>query len=104
MKVLLRAVLFGVSFSARLGGVWFLFVTLGPRVSHEAVAAARLEVVGQVLGNCWKQDDSLSAEAFEAARRVIFRCGADGLLLPHEKRDPWHFVEATFSPEAVRVR
>lgn len=48
MKVLLRAVLFGVSFSARLGGVWF--------------------------------------------------------LLPHEKRFPWHFVEATFSPEGVRVR
>ncbi len=45
-----------------------------------------------------------AAEAFEAARRAIIRCGEDGYLLPIEKYLPWNVVEATFGPEGVRVR
>ena len=159
MKDPLRAVLTVASLGVALGVAWFLFATFGPRLSHEAVAAARLEAVGQTLGKCWDVDrrslsddaasatvvvqfgvrrvrdfvvdafredsftghsgpvagsirlDSFSdtsalaaAEAFEAARRVIIRCGRSGFLLPIEKRYPWHDVEATFGPQGVRVR
>lgn len=47
--------------------------TFGPRVSYEAVAAARLEVVGQVLGNCWNVESlSLSDDASSATVVVFF--------------------------------
>jgi hypothetical protein len=43
-------------------------------------------------------------QAFEAARRAIIRCGAQGFPLPAEKYDRWREIEMTFNPEAMRIR
>jgi hypothetical protein len=43
-------------------------------------------------------------QAFEAARRAILRCGAQGFDLPAEKYDQWRDIEMTFNPESMRIR
>lgn len=48
--------------------------------------------------------DSAARQAFEAARRAIIRCGADGYNLPPEKYDQWRDIEMTFNPEKMRIR
>ena len=52
------------------------------------------------------QDGSESAarQAFEAARRAIIRCGANGFGLPVEKFDHWREIEMTFNPERMRIK
>jgi hypothetical protein len=49
-------------------------------------------------------DDAATRAAFEAARRAILRCGAEGFPLPPEKYDRWAEVEMTFNPEEMRIR
>ncbi|MEQ9240953.1 energy transducer TonB family protein [Roseovarius indicus] len=48
--------------------------------------------------------DSAARQAFEAARRAIIRCGADGYKLPPEKYDQWRDIEMTFNPEKMRIK
>lgn len=48
--------------------------------------------------------DSAARQAFEAARRAIIRCGANGFALPREKYDHWRDIEMTFNPEKMRVK
>ncbi len=43
-------------------------------------------------------------QAFEAARRAIIRCGANGFGLPVEKFDQWREIEMTFNPEGMQFR
>ena len=43
-------------------------------------------------------------QAYEAARRAIIRCGADGFPLPAEKYDHWKEVEITFDPNNMRMK
>ena len=43
-------------------------------------------------------------QAFEAARRAILRCGANGYNLPVESYDDWRQVELVFNPEGMRLR
>ncbi|MFB9150900.1 energy transducer TonB [Roseovarius ramblicola] len=43
-------------------------------------------------------------QAFEAARRAIIRCGADGYDLPSEKYARWRDIEMTFNPEKMRIK
>jgi len=43
-------------------------------------------------------------QAFEAARRAIIRCGANGYDLPEESYDHWQSVEMIFNPEGMRLR
>lgn len=43
-------------------------------------------------------------QAFEAARRAIIRCGANGFGLPMEKYDHWREIEMTFNPEKMRIK
>jgi DhnA family fructose-bisphosphate aldolase class Ia len=43
-------------------------------------------------------------QAFEAARRAIIRCGADGFDLPREKYEQWRDIEMTFNPEKMRIK
>lgn len=43
-------------------------------------------------------------QAYEAARRAIIRCGAQGFDLPPEKYDHWKEIEITFDPEKMRNR
>ncbi|MEM1088626.1 MAG: energy transducer TonB [Pseudomonadota bacterium] len=45
-----------------------------------------------------------ASQAFEAARRAIIRCGANGFPLPVEKYDQWRDIEITFNPENMRIR
>jgi outer membrane biosynthesis protein TonB len=43
-------------------------------------------------------------QAYEAARRAILRCGANGYGLPAESYDHWRQVELVFNPEGMRLR
>jgi hypothetical protein len=43
-------------------------------------------------------------QAYEAARRAIIRCGADGFDLPPEKYAQWRDIEMTFNPENMRIK
>jgi hypothetical protein len=43
-------------------------------------------------------------QAYEAARRAIIRCGANGFALPPEKYDQWRDIEMVFNPERMRIR
>jgi hypothetical protein len=45
-----------------------------------------------------------AGQAFEAARRAIIRCGANGFRLPVEKYDHWRDIEMVFNPERMRIR
>ncbi|MAO00104.1 MAG: energy transducer TonB [Roseovarius sp.] len=48
--------------------------------------------------------DAAARQAFEAARRAIIRCGANGFNLPPEKYDQWRDIEMTFNPESMRIK
>lgn len=45
-----------------------------------------------------------AAQAFQAARRAIIRCGAKGYDLPADKYGQWREIEMTFNPERMRIR
>jgi hypothetical protein len=48
--------------------------------------------------------DSAALQAFEAARRAIIRCGANGFSLPPEKYEEWKELELNFDPSGMRLR
>jgi hypothetical protein len=48
--------------------------------------------------------EASAAQAYEAARRAIIRCGANGFPLPAEKYDQWAQVEIVFNPEKMRMK
>lgn len=48
--------------------------------------------------------DAAASQAFEAARRAIIRCGANGFDLPIAKYDQWRDIEMTFNPERMRIK
>jgi hypothetical protein len=48
--------------------------------------------------------DAAARQAFEAARRAIIRCGANGFNLPADKYDQWRDIEMTFNPESMRIK
>lgn len=48
--------------------------------------------------------EAAARQAYEAARRAIIRCGADGYGLPPEKYDHWRDVELVFNPEGMRMK
>lgn len=48
--------------------------------------------------------DASVGQAFEAGRRAILRCGANGFNLPPEKYDQWQTIEMVFNPEQMRLR
>lgn len=43
-------------------------------------------------------------QAFEAARRGILECGAEGFDLPTEKYEFWRSLELVFNPESMRAK
>lgn len=48
--------------------------------------------------------EASARQAYEAARRAIIRCGANGFALPVEKYDHWRDIEMVFNPERMRIR
>ncbi len=48
--------------------------------------------------------DTAAQQAYEAARRAILRCGANGYDLPEESYDHWDQVELVFNPNGMRLR
>jgi hypothetical protein len=48
--------------------------------------------------------EGAARQAFEAARRAIIRCGANGFPLPPEKYDQWRDIEMVFNPERMRIK
>jgi hypothetical protein len=58
-----------------------------------------IEMVGASGGS-----GDAARQAFEAARRAIIRCGANGFGLPVDKYDTWREIEMTFNPEKMRIK
>lgn len=48
--------------------------------------------------------DGAARQAFEAARRAIIRCGANGFKLPPEKYEQWRSLELVFNPDGMRMK
>ncbi len=48
--------------------------------------------------------EASAGQAYEAARRAIIRCGANGYDLPAEKFAQWQTIEMTFNPEKMRIK
>ncbi len=48
--------------------------------------------------------ESAANKAYQAARRAIIRCGANGYNLPNEKYDQWQEIEMTFNPAKMRLK
>jgi len=48
--------------------------------------------------------EAAAAQAYEAGRRAIIRCGSDGFPLPAEKYDHWREIEITFDPNNMRMK
>jgi hypothetical protein len=48
-------------------------------------------------------DPAAQAEAAEAARRAILRCGAAGLPVPAGSFDRWRELEITFNPDGEPI-
>jgi hypothetical protein len=48
--------------------------------------------------------DASARQAFEAARRAVIRCGANGFNLPAEKYEEWRSLELVFNPERMRIK
>lgn len=48
--------------------------------------------------------DVSTAQAYEAARRAIIRCGSKGFPLPPEKYETWKEIELVFDPNGMRMR
>ncbi|MBM7068231.1 hypothetical protein [Actibacterium sp. 188UL27-1] len=44
------------------------------------------------------------AQAFNAARRAIIRCGLRGFDLPKDKYAQWRDIEMVFNPERMRIK
>ena len=47
------------------------------------------------------EDAAATAQAYEAARRAILRCGSGGLKLPPEQYEQWKTIELTFNPQSM---
>ncbi len=75
-------------------------VIVGLRMTRDAKPdTASINLLGAQGG-----DESAVRTAYEAARRAILRCGAEGFPLPAEKYERWAQVEMTFNPEGMRIR
>ena len=61
--------------------------------------AGSLRMAGATGGS-----DAAAQQAYDAARRAILRCGADGFDLPREKYEQWRDIEMVFNPESMRIR
>ncbi|WP_435259776.1 cell envelope biogenesis protein TolA [Thioclava sp. FR2] len=48
--------------------------------------------------------EAAARQSFEAARRAVIRCGANGFPLPVEKFEQWREMELVFNPDGMRVR
>jgi outer membrane biosynthesis protein TonB len=48
--------------------------------------------------------EAAARQAFEAAKRAIIRCGADGYDLPAEKYEEWKELSIVFDPNGMRMR
>jgi hypothetical protein len=75
----------------------------------EVKVGFELDRSGRVVGevrfiSATPGSDAAVRSAFEAARRAVLRCQADGYQLPPEKYDEWRLVELTFNPDQMRNR
>ncbi|MEQ9260017.1 MAG: energy transducer TonB [Roseovarius sp.] len=74
-------------------------VTLGFSLGRDGRVLGDIRLISAEGGDTTAQN-----VAFEAARRAIIRCGANGYRLPPEKYDQWRDIEMTFNPERMRIR
>jgi hypothetical protein len=49
-------------------------------------------------------NEAAAAQAFEAARRAIIRCGSDGFELPPDEYEEWKTITLEFDTEGMRVQ
>lgn len=86
-------------------------VDLGSEAANVTVTVAfSLNQDGTVVSDSLRQvsatggSDSAVQAAYDAARRAIYRCGADGYKLPPGKYDEWRNVEIEFNPDKMRLK
>lgn len=65
-------------------------------------AQARPEADSIALVSASPAGQAASAEAYEAARRALIRCGAAGYPLPPAARAEWQQMELTFDARVLR--
>ena len=75
-------------------------VTVAFALSRDGVPVAdSLRLIG-----AGKDTAEAVKSAYQAARRAILRCGANGYKLPLEKYEIWRNTELTFNPERMSLR
>jgi hypothetical protein len=75
-------------------------VVVGVRMGEDArPVSGSIELLSSSGGS-----DAAARQAYEAARRAIIRCGANGYDLPKDKYDHWRDIEMTFNPERMRIK
>jgi TPR repeat protein len=94
------------AFRVAIQACWF--VEPGSEAARVVVRVAfELDRSGRVVGGvrligASAGSDAAVSSAFEAARRAILRCQADGYRLPPEKYDQWRQIEMSFDPDQSR--
>jgi hypothetical protein len=73
-----------------------VYVTLG---QDGKPVSSSVEMAGFEGGS-----ETAARQAFEAAKRAIIRCGADGYDLPPEKYEEWKELSIVFDPNGMRMR
>ncbi len=75
-------------------------VTVGTQLSPDGrVVPGSIKLISAKGG-----DSTAIQVAFDAARRAILRCGANGYKLPPQKYDQWRDIEMVFNPDGMRLR
>ena len=70
-------------------------MTVGVSVAQNGMPdAGSIRMIGFEGGT-----EAAARQAYEAARRAIIRCGANGFTLPPDKYDQWRDIEMVFNPE-----
>jgi hypothetical protein len=75
-------------------------VVVGFKMDEDArPVASSIELLKSSGGN-----EAAAKQAYEAARRAIIRCGANGYDLPKEKYEHWREITLSFNPERMRIK
>lgn len=95
----------------RIAECWLLPTTESPGSTVPSVTVRfSLDVDGQMVDETLvlvvadPADSPYVTPAFDAVRRAILRCTAQGLDLPRAFHASWRDVELTFDPGAIRIR
>lgn len=72
-------------------------------VSVNLAKNGRPEADSIKMGSYNGTNDAAAEQAFEAARRAIIRCGADGFDLLSDEYEEWKTITLEFDPKRMRI-